>query len=77
MNHIYVFYQAPTRDGAIKRVSFAGRHRVWELGAADRDDKPVSFSPHKSLTVVDNGYQLHLIYKSHSGQVKVIQIDQT
>ena len=156
VNHMCVFYQAPTRDGAVKMVSFAGRHRVWELGAAnlrdpplygtsltavppragilgrgkvdpknegqpiyylqlennavgsgqgtagmnirslsynplltfsateplplsgyDRDDKPVSFSPHTSLTAVDNGYQLHLIYKSHSGQVKVIRIDPT
>ena len=156
VNHMCVFYQAPTRDGAVKMVSFAGRHRVWELGPAnlrdpplygtsltavppragilgrgkvdpknegqpiyylqmdnnavgsgqgtagmtvislsysplltfytieplplsgyDRDDKPLSFSPHTSLTAVDNGYQLHLIYKSHSGQVKVIRIDPT
>ena len=35
----------------------------------------MAFSPHTSLTAVDNGTHLHLIYKSHSGQVKVVRID--
>ncbi|OAP55467.1 hypothetical protein AYL99_10440 [Fonsecaea erecta] len=102
VNHICVFYQAPSWDGAVKMVSFAGIHRTWQHGAAnlrdpplygtsltavppraeplplagyDRDGKPVAFSPHTSLTAVDNGTHLHLIYKSHSGQVKVVRID--
>lgn len=45
------------------------------LAGYDRDGKPVAFSPHTSLTAVDNGTQLHLIYKSHTGQVKVVRID--
>lgn len=45
------------------------------MAGYDRDGKPVAFSPHTSLTAVDNGKQLHLIYKSHSGQLKVVRID--
>ena len=45
------------------------------LAGYDRDGMPIEFSPHTSLTAVDNGRQLHLIYKSHSGQAKVIRID--
>ena len=45
------------------------------LSGYDNDGKPVAFPPHSSLTAVDNGSQLHLIYKSHSGKVKVIRID--
>lgn len=45
------------------------------LAGYDRDRKPIAFSPHTSLTAVDNGTQLHLIYKSHTGQVKVVRID--
>ncbi|RYP40660.1 hypothetical protein DL767_001518 [Monosporascus sp. MG133] len=137
VNHMCLFYQAPSRDGAVKMVSFAGRHRSWQHGGAnlrdpplygtsitavpprpgilgrrnnaskanegqpiyylqmdnnavgsgqgtseplplsgyDRDGLPLVFSPHTSLTAVDNGAQLHLIYKSHTGQVKVIRID--
>ncbi|KAF1998464.1 hypothetical protein P154DRAFT_546783 [Amniculicola lignicola CBS 123094] len=106
VNHMCVFYQAPTPDAAVKMVSFAGRHRTWDHDRAhltdpplygtsftavppragilgpplplfgyDRDGLPLAFSPHTSLTAVDNGTQLHLIYKSHTGQVKVIRID--
>ncbi|KIW81548.1 hypothetical protein Z517_04574 [Fonsecaea pedrosoi CBS 271.37] len=136
VNHMCVFYQALTRDGAVKMVSFAGIHRTWQHGGAnlrdpplygtslsavppragilgrsgsdksnqgqpiyylqldshalgsgqgtaeplplagyDCDGKPVAFSPHTSLTAVDNGIHLHLIYKSHSGQVKAVRID--
>lgn len=45
------------------------------MSGYDNDGKPVAFPPHTSLTAVDNGTQLHLIYKSHSGKVKVIRID--
>lgn len=45
------------------------------LAGYDRDGKPVAFSPHTSLTAVDNGTQLHIIYKSHSGKVKAVRID--
>ena len=45
------------------------------LSGYDNDGKPVAFPPHTSLTAVDNGSQLHLIYKSHSGKVKVIRLD--
>lgn len=41
VNHICVFYQAPTSDGAVKMVSFAGLHRVWQLGAANLKDPPL------------------------------------
>ncbi|OAL39940.1 hypothetical protein AYO20_00853 [Fonsecaea nubica] len=154
VNHMCVFYQALTRDGAVKMVSFAGLHRTWQHGGAnlrdpplygtslsavppragilgrsssdksnqgqpiyylqldnhalgsgqgtagmnvmprsssliltfntteplplagyDCDGKPVAFSPHTSLTAVDNGIHLHLIYKSHSGKVKAVRID--
>lgn len=138
VNHICLFYQAPTPDAAIKMVSYAGLHRSWTDGPAnlrdpplygtsitavpprpgilgrtssdksndrqpiyylqmdnnalgsgqgaseplplsgyDRDGLPLAFSPHTSLTAIDNGAHLHLIYKSNSGQVKVIRIDST
>ena len=41
VNHMCVFYQAPTIDGAVKMVSFAGRHRTWELGPANLRDPPL------------------------------------
>ena len=36
-----VFFQAPTSDGAVKMVSFAGRHRTWVLGPARLRDPPL------------------------------------
>ncbi|KAH6617430.1 hypothetical protein F5144DRAFT_586428 [Chaetomium tenue] len=52
-----------------------GTSEPLPLSGYDNDGKPVAFPPHTSLTAVDNGSQLHLIYKSHSGKVKVIRLD--
>ena len=45
------------------------------LAGYDRDGMPIAFSPHTTLTAVDNGKQLHLIYNSHSSQAEMIRID--
>jgi len=52
-----------------------GTSEPLPLSGYDNDGRPVAFPPHTSLTAVDNGSQLHLIYKSHSGKVKVIRLD--
>ena len=49
INHMCVFYQAPTCDGTVKMVSFAGRHRTWELSPANLRDPPLHGT---SLTAV-------------------------
>jgi hypothetical protein len=54
-----------------------GTSEPLALSGYDNDGKPVAFPPQTSLTAVDNGSQLHLIYKSHSGKVKVMRIDPT
>ena len=36
-----VLFQAPTSDGAVNMVSFAGRHRTWVLGPARLRDPPL------------------------------------
>lgn len=41
VNHICVFYQTPGADGAVKMVSFAGRHRSWHTGDANLRDPPL------------------------------------
>ena len=45
-----------------------------EMDGLELDGKKLVFSPQTSLTAVDNGSQLYIIYKSDSGNVKVIEI---
>ncbi|KAK3295594.1 uncharacterized protein B0H64DRAFT_424279 [Chaetomium fimeti] len=66
----------PPRSGYLGR-SVDRAHQPLPLSGYDNDGRPVAFPPHTSLTAVDNGSQLHLIYKSHSGTVKVIRLDPT
>jgi hypothetical protein len=45
-----------------------------EMSGFELNRQPLVFSPHTSLTAVDDGNKLYCIYKSNGGDIKMIQI---
>jgi hypothetical protein len=44
------------------------------MDGLELNGKPLVFSPHTSLTAVDDGNRLYCIYKTNGGDIKMIQI---